>query len=179
MQSRHFNVCGKYVAPETIKRSARTNHVAVRRKGKTASRVCGVNMSWPKTMLAKGTNRLLEFRELVSRKRFPRLIVSRCEVSHQSLDANVGESFQPLAELGNVAGLHTETAHPRVDLDANVGHDAGLRRGATEQIHHFEPIGNRSQILFQTQRFLSLPEATQAQNGLGNACVAQLLTFFR
>ena len=73
-----------------------------------------------KAVGAEDLHRIFKPEKLIARKVLFCFIVSRGEMRHQSIDANVREPGGGLCEFGDLISAHTETSHPRVDFNVNI-----------------------------------------------------------
>ena len=125
-----------------------------------------MNVSWCEAVIAKRRNGLLESLKLRDRKVCLLFIISRSQMRHEPVNANVCESLQRGAEIPNIVGSHAQPTHSGVDFQMNIDSCSRILRGTIQRFDHVETVNNRREILLNARVFLTGPNAAQAQDRL-------------
>ena len=91
----------QYVARKTVEGATGPDHVSPglpTTKGRGG--ICRVNVRGTKTSIAKERHGRLKSIQLSFGKLLVRVIISRRQMRHQTVNANVLELFEPIAKLG-------------------------------------------------------------------------------
>ena len=108
-----------------------------------------------------------------------RLVVSRREMRHQALDANVLELGQRNTKVVQRISTNAEAPHAGIDLHMDGGSFVRILSGAVKRLNQVEPVNDRRQLMFEKRLLLSRPKSAKTQNRPRNSGLPQLDTLFR
>jgi hypothetical protein len=87
-------------------------------------------MSRTVSVVAKECNRVVETLDLIACQGLARCVVSRSEVTHESIDSHVAKWFERVNEFAQLIEANSEPAHAGVNFDVNVSDDTRVRSSA-------------------------------------------------
>jgi hypothetical protein len=123
--------------------------------------------------------RRLKAHELFCGERIARRFISRGEVRHQAVHAQVSEIFERAGKLRRLNVARAEPPDARVNLRMNIRDDARLARRRIERLHHVESVDDGHEFVLETRARLPFPETFETEDRLLYSGTPQLDALFR
>src|SRR5438132_6736647 len=112
-------------------------------------------------MFAECDYRAIESIELCASEVALLFIVGGCQMRHQTVDANIFETPQSVAELRDIFRAHSQATHASVDLDVNINSCLRVCCGSIQRFNRIYSVHDGRAIVLNGKTLLASPTSGQ------------------